>query len=531
MLTHERTIAPGKAIRTGSSAAYRVLVEAPGEAHVTRTDLTGPLRSELRARRGALLTIGHITDLHFTDVESPARFEFLNRYAGDPRFRELLTMQRPQEAINAHAIDATIAAVNAIEAGPVAGGKVDLAVMSGDAIDNAQANELGTVLALLAGRMVKPGSGGPELESVQAPAWPDDIFWKPDGGAFGRDRFRIEYGFPHLPGVLDRAQRPFQAAGLRAPWIGCHGNHEELCQGVGVLNPDVAALMTGGRKAIAVGEGIDPATAVELFIRKPHAFAAGPTVAVTPDASRAPLGLGGFLDAYIAAGGHGFSALNRSAGTAYHVHDTEHVRLVTLDTACTAGGAEGCIDSAQLAWLEERLAEVHESYTDPTGATVRTSNTNRLVVIVSHHPLISMRNERGPEGAGGDELLSVLRRFPNVVLWLNGHTHTNAVRPHANREGVSVGFWEVTTSSLVDWPCQARLVEIFDGGGGRLGIACTMIDHDGAVDPGGAMTAVELAGLHRELAANDPLAGAGSYRSGTAADRNVILALPAPFRV
>ena len=43
------------------------------------------------------------------------------------------------------------------------------------------------------------------------------------------------------------------------------------------------------------------------------------------------------------------------------------------------------------------------------------------------------------------------------------------------------------------------------------------------------LTAVEIAGLHRELAANDPLAGAGSYRSGTAADRNVILALPAPF--
>jgi metallophosphoesterase (TIGR03767 family) len=519
VLTHQRTIAAGKAIRTGSNAAYRGLVEAPGEAHATRTDLTGPLASELRARRGALLTIAHLTDLHFTDVESPARFEFLNRYAGDARFRELLTMQRPQEALNAHAIAATIAAINAVEAGPIAGGQVDLAVMSGDAIDNAQANELAAAITLLSGGMVNPGSGGPELESVQSPAWPDDIFWKPDGGAFGRDRFRVEYGFPYLPGLLDRAQRPFQATGLRAPWIGCHGNHEELCQGVGVVNPELAALMAGGRKAIAVGEGIDAATAVELFIQKPQAFMAGPTVAVTPDASRAPLGLGGFIDAYIAAGGHGFSAANRATGTAYHVHDTDRVRVITLDTACAAGGAEGCIDRDQLAWLEERLAEVHRP------------NPDRLVVIVSHHPLISMRNERGPDGDGGDELLGVLLRFPNVVLWLNGHTHTNAVRPHANREGVSVGFWEVTTSSLVDWPCQARLVEIFDAGSGRLGIACTMVDHDGSIEPDGAMTAAELAGLHRELAANDPLAGAGSYRTGTAADRNVILALPAPFQL
>jgi hypothetical protein len=142
-----------------------------------------------------------------------------------------------------------------------------------------------------------------------------------------------------------------------------------------------------------------------------------------------------------------------------------------------------------------------------------------------------MRNERGADGSGGAALLATLGRFPNVILWLNGHTHTNQVRPHANRAGVSVGFWEVTTSSLVDWPCQSRLVEIFDAGGGRLGIACTMIDHDGAIDPGAAMSAGEMAGLHRLLAANDPLAGSASARAGSAADRNVVLALPAPFRL
>lgn len=519
MLTHERTLVAGRTLRAGAIAPYRAIEEAAGERHVTRTELTGPLGSQLRAGRGALLTIAHLTDLHFTDVESPARFEFLNRYAGDPRFKELLTMQRPQEALNARAIDEMVATINAIDAGPVAGGAIDLAVMSGDAIDNGQGNELATFFALLGGGMVAPGSGGPELESVQAPAWPDDIFWKPDGGGYGRARFRIDYGFPHLPGVLDRAQRPFQAAGLRMPWIGCHGNHEELCQGVGVMNAELAALMTGGRKPIAVGDGIEPATALELFVRKPEAFMAGPTIAVTPDATRAPIGLAGFVDGYLAAGGHGFSAANRAEGTAYYVHDTRRVRVIVLDTACAAGGADGCIDPAQLAWLEERLAEVHSP------------NEKRLVVIVSHHPLITMVNDRAPGGARGAELLHLLHRFPNVILWLNGHTHTNRVVAHANREGVSVGFWEVTTASMIDWPTQARLVEIFDAGSGRLGIACTIVDHDGAVEPGDALTANELAGLHRELAANDPLAGAGSYRRGTAADRNVVLALPAPFQL
>jgi metallophosphoesterase (TIGR03767 family) len=517
VLTHERRLLPGDVVRAGAVGSYRSLVEAAGEPHRARTDLIGPAGTTAPPRHGALLTIAHLTDLHFTDVESPARFEYLNRYAGDPRFRELLTMQRPQEALNAHAIDAMVRAVNTIAAGAVAGGKVDIAVMSGDAIDNAQRNEMATFMSLMAGGMVTPRSGGPELESVQSPAWPDEIFWKPDGGAYGRDRFRIDHGFPHLPGVLDRAQRPFQAAGLEVPWIGCHGNHEELCQGVGVVNLELAALMAGGRKAIAVGQGIEPDSALELFVRKPQAFMAGPTVAVTPDASRQPLGAAGFVDAYVAAGGHGFTAENRLAGTAYHVHDTRHVRLITLDTACPAGGAEGWIDSAQLAWLEERLAEVHGE------------KQRRLVVIVSHHPLFALSNPRAPEPANGGALLQLLLRFPNVVLWLNGHTHVNRVQAHANREGVSVGFWEVTTGSLVDWPCQARLVEIFDAGSGCLGIACTMIDHDGAVHPGQALSSRELAGLHRELAANDPLAGAGSIRAGSPDDRNVILSLPMPF--
>ena len=176
-----------------------------------RTELTGPTGPEIRARGEALLAIGHMTDLHVTDVESPARFEFLNRFAGDSRFRELLTMQRPQEALNSHAIAAMVRAINAIEAAPVSGSPIELLVMTGDAIDNAQANEFATYTALFEGGMVNPASGGIEIESVQSPGWPDGIFWKPDGGGFGPDHFRVAYGFPLVPGLLDRAMPPPEA--------------------------------------------------------------------------------------------------------------------------------------------------------------------------------------------------------------------------------------------------------------------------------------------------------------------------------
>lgn len=134
----------------------------------------------------------------------------------------------------------------------------------------------------------------------------------------------------------------------------------------------------------------------------------------------------------------------------------------------------------------------------------------------------------------GPELLELLHRFPNVVLWLNGHTHTNAVRPRIDPRDPERGFWEVTTCAIVDWPGQSRVVELLDLGDGTMAVACTMVDHDSPLGPdpslqGSALTTPQLAALHRELSANVPGAGAGSRLEGVPTDRNVILPLRAPF--
>src|SRR5205807_10191908 len=122
-----------------------------GEAHQCRYELTdASVAQRFRVRR-VLASIAHLTDLHFTDVQSPARFEFINREYLDPRFRELLPMHRPQEALNAHAIAAMVRALNGIDRGPVAGAAIELSIVSGDAVDNAQSNELSTAAALLDG--------------------------------------------------------------------------------------------------------------------------------------------------------------------------------------------------------------------------------------------------------------------------------------------------------------------------------------------------------------------------------------------
>jgi hypothetical protein len=309
---------------------------------------------------------------------------------------------------------------------------------------------------------------------------------------------RAAYGFPNLPGLLERALRPFRSAGLRMPWLGCHGNHEEVSQGVGLVTPALASAMVGFHKPIGLPDGLDRDTVVETFVRRPEAFMAGPDLPVTPDADRRPFTRGEF-DAAI-----------RHTGTAYYVHDTPAVRFVVLDTVCAAGGADGCIDEDQVGWLERRLKEARD----------------RPVVITSHHTLDTLGNNRRAGASrylDAGEVIERVHAAGNVVLWLNGHIHANAIRARPDPRGNGRGFWEVTTSSLVDWPCQARVVELFDAGDGLLAIACTMVDHDGPADPGGAVEPEQLAALHRELAGNVPIAGFDSGRDGTPLDRNVIL--------
>ena len=287
-----------------------------------------------------------MTDLQLADVQSPTRFEFLNRYFADPRYAQIVPVQRPQEALTAHAVEATLRTLNAVT-GPVTGLAPQLAVTTGDAIDNAQWNEMEIFLALFDGGLVRPDSGGPGYEGVQSPDWPDDIFWKPRRRPAGANRtggydiFRREFGFPHHPGLLERALQQFSATGLRVPWLSCFGNHEALNQGVGVVTAGIEEALVGGSKPLRLPPGFDHDRALELFTAQPEAFMAGPVMAVTADPGRRPITRQDFVDAHFRPGsrpfGHGFSEQNRLDGTAYYVHDQPAARLIALDTNCLAG--------------------------------------------------------------------------------------------------------------------------------------------------------------------------------------------------
>lgn len=125
-------------------------------------------------------------------------------------------------------------------------------------------------------------------------------------------------------------------------------------------------------------------------------------------------------------------------------------------------------------------------------------------------------------------LIALLHRFPNVLAWVCGHTHTNLITPHAGPTKQQ-SFWEISTASHVDYPQQARLLELVDNRDGTLSLFATLIEADSPYQvgydnlaPGG------LASLYRELAFND-IHNDGSRTSG-AADHNVELLLANPLR-
>jgi len=512
--TDERSLRCGPA-RAGG---YRPLEPGPGESAVVRTDLCSG-----RPGGRPLLTVAHLSDLHVCDAQSPARTEFLDRWADpDSALLEALTevgTYRAQELLTTQVVEAMVRAVNGLSG-------VDLAVVTGDSTDNAQANELGWYLALLEGGSVHPDSGAPDRwEGVSDGVDHDERFWHPSDPR--TDLPRERYGLPAVPGLLDTARTAFTSAGLDVPWLAAHGNHDRMLQGTLPATGPLARSSTGSAKPVALPGDWSTKAALALLEGlehcQPEAIARLAEMRMRPvtvDAARRVVSRQEFVDAHFGPRarpvGHGFGADQRATGQAYYRHDHGRVLVLTLDTVNHHGGWQGSLDLPQLEWLQAELSQADAE--------------RRYAVLASHHPLSTMVNARSLDGSRrvlAAELAAVLARHRSAVLWLNGHTHRTTVTARDT-------LWEVTAPSLIDWPQQARLVSLLRSGDGVLTIDATMVDHAGSAPwTSTADSPDELAGLSRELAANDwqwrshPLEQ--HPRAGTTADRNVRLLLADPW--
>ncbi|MFE7976800.1 TIGR03767 family metallophosphoesterase [Streptomyces shenzhenensis] len=499
-------------------SGYRRLGAGPGWPRVVREDLAAP-KSGRADRRTPLAAFVQLTDLHLMDVQHPLRLEFLR--STDPH------AWRPHEALTVPGAVSLIERVNALRGAPVTGSPLHCVMTTGDNTDNNARSELEWFMTVMSGGTITPDSGDPRhYEGVQNSGL--KTFWQPESLLRDRDK---GFGFPQLKGYLAAAVRQVRSPGLNLPWYSTVGNHDSLplgCYG-SHGDPYLTEFAVGGRKLMSldaaeakkfqdtIKNATDPQGAGFRDLLRAHAR---DLRSVTPDERRAPYTPAEYLKAHLdpahaGAGpvGHGYSAANVDAGTQYYAFRiADDVIGISLDTTDPGGHYEGSIGTAQLNWLDKTLRD----------------NKHAYAIVFSHHTSSSMDNSR-PDPArprehrhDGAAVVSVLARHANVLAWVNGHIHRNAITPHAAAGNRS--FWEISTASHVDYPQLARVIELVDNKDGTLSLFTTLVESAAPHRTDYAdLSQTGLATLYRELSFNAP--GANRTLAGSAADRNTELVL------
>ncbi|MFE2431525.1 TIGR03767 family metallophosphoesterase [Streptomyces sp. NPDC059373] len=521
-------------------SGYRRLVSGAGWPMAVRGEIAAP-RSGREDRRSALACFVQFTDLHLADVQNPLRTEFL-------RARSTAAW-RTQEALTVAGAVSLVEQVNALGGGPHTGKRPAFVMTTGDNTDNNSAIELEWFLTAMSGGLITPNTGDPAAyEGAQNSGLP--LYWHPDDALRDLDKQR---GLPRIPGYLDAAVRPVTSPGLNIPWYSTPGNHDELPGGcLAPADPALSGIVTGSRKLLSVpdselaayanalGTGDDPKSEVLKAILTRHAAQAR---TVTADERRRLLTpheqITAHLDPkYAGAGpvGHGYTQDSLDGDRMYYAFKVaEEVVGISIDTTYRSGHYEGSLGSDQLGWLERTLAAHSSRSYDADGREVRNPGADDAHILVfSHHNSPTMT--RRPDAArsdeprhDGQELIALLSRFPNVVAWINGHSHINRITAHGHPTPAR-SFWEVNTASHVDYPHHARVIELVDNHDGTLSLLTTLIESAAPhrtnfddLSPNG------LASLYRELAYNSPGVASGMTGdvnagwAGGAADRNTEL--------
>jgi metallophosphoesterase (TIGR03767 family) len=574
--------------------AYRFLQLGEGEPYAVREELAGanPSRAETRT---SLTSFGQLSDFQLADEESPARLEIIDPLS-TPLNLPFGAAWRPWEALEPQIDDSMIRQLDRFAtASPVADGSgshppMDFTIDTGDSADNQQLNETEWVRTLLEGGTLNPNSGVDKKKysnllcpNLLVPGAAEAARYTgvQDYNDYFEGTFPEFYDpnspagphalWPKYPGLMDKAQQPFTAAGLDVPSYVAFGNHDALVQGNAAANAAFEQVATGCLKPIGpvpnpenapalLSTLLNPTNLLSTLLTNPKNL-----ILVPGDPKRQSVSKKQYKDVFKAgsqADGHGFDYIEPAQETAskgaagyYSWSPAPGMRFIALDTVAEAGTivtptghftADGNLDDPQFKWLKGQLE----------AATA----DEELVVLFSHHapesltadaadelaPLCLLNDAHGHDINPGCDLdprnsqpihleantVELLHQFPNVIAWVAGHSHINVVDPFPDPSGPG-GFWSIRVAAEADWPQQSRLLQVFDNHDGTLSIFGTILDHTGqsaAPAPGTAASGMDLndlASVGRTMSFNDLQSGAPEGE-GEAKDRNVELLIDDP---
>jgi metallophosphoesterase (TIGR03768 family) len=427
-----------------------------------------------------LLSFFAITDVHIADKESPAQplyYEW-SQPAGSTTLNS--SAYSPVMLASTHVLDAAIQTINAVHKKA----PLDFGIGLGDAVNNAQYNELRWYIDVIDGKVITPSSGA----------------------HIGADT--IDY------------QKQYQAVGLdkSIPWYQVLGNHDEIWMGtiyeyektlaartsntvlnMGNSNDPEQSIHTTGFYA-GVIDGSDPLGAV-ILSGPEHDFPVPPTVAADPDrrslSTLTDTGTNWIKEFFTTTSnpvGHGFNHVDPAMGSDFACYSfvpktNIPIKIIVLDDTCKGPGqpnyAAGSLDQVRLDWLKSELQAGQDN--------------NQLMIIAAHIPFNVYKNlvtdpaqvasnppvmnlfipapYRGATSVVSDSSLrAVLQNYPNLIMWIAGHRHMNTVTPQIHPTDPTRSFWEVETSSLRDFPQQFRTFRMYRNTNNTVSIIITNVD-------------------------------------------------------
>ena len=403
----------------------------------------------------SLLSFFTLTDPHVYDKESPSQpFYDLMQHVTNGIPGITFTM-----LYTTHILDAAIQTVNALDERK----PFDCGIFIGDASNNSQYNELRWYLDVIDGKFITPSSG--------AHAGADTIDY----------------------------QKPYQAAGLdkTIPWYQTKGSHDNFWFGSNLVNGYLGQNYIGEDLLRLGDDDSDP----NLFNERtfymgtvdgstPYGtiIGAGPVsttsaIKVAADPNRRSLTMKEWMSEFYNTSsnpvGHGFTQTNIDndfASYSFEPKSNIPIKIIMLDDTqseedTVSNYGNGSLDQARYEWL---ISELDKGQSE-----------GKLMIIAAHVPIGVLPFGSGKTGSWGPDsyitdtqLIATLQTYPNLILWLAGHQHNNQVTPFESPDPnhPELGFWEVQTASLRDFPQQFRTFDIVRNTDNTISIIITDVD-------------------------------------------------------